>query len=282
MWARYVQTGKVGAASNGKLNWYNTATCFTLHPAAADLQMIASTKTLKIVGGAGEVARYFTGMVIVNSGFAVACNNLPGFVIKSVTVNGADLDLVLGTGLPDQTITGTTTNGNKVISGLSSTAGLYIGMAITGTGVGAASVIATIDSATQITGSVNSTASGAVSISFRALADEAAGGARDIKIVCQNIFAYCAAANVAGLGGYSDWGVPNIGELFSLFNFGLTGPTLDTIAFPSFLATNVYSGSTDFNAVTNMWFTDYRTNQVPLRRGLAKSTVMPVLLIRGG
>jgi hypothetical protein len=61
---------------------------------------------------------------------------------------------------------GTTTNGNKVISGLPSTTGLAVGMAISGTGVGAASVIASIDSSTQVTGTVNSTASAAVAIVF--------------------------------------------------------------------------------------------------------------------
>lgn len=63
-------------------------------------------------------------------------------------------------------LTGATTSGSKVISGLSSTAGLQAGMAITGTGIGAGSVIATIDSTTQVTGTVNSTATGTVSITF--------------------------------------------------------------------------------------------------------------------
>jgi len=244
MRARYVQDGKIGPASDGKLNWYDATKCYTLHPAAADLQMIASTKTLKIVGGAGEIARYFIGMVIVNSGFAVACNNLPGYIIQSVTVNEADLDIVLGTGLPDQTMTGTTTNGNKVISGLPSTAGLYIGMAITGTGVGAASVIASIDSATQVTGSVNSTAMGTISVSFRALADEAAGGSRTIKIVCQSIYAYCAAANVAQLGGYRDWRVADDVELFSLRDMGQPNAAPDVVVFPGWPVSGYFWSST--------------------------------------
>lgn len=102
MWRRYT-TGRTGAAerignvSDGNLNWYNTATCFTLHPAAADLQMIVAPPTLRIVGGAGEVARYFVGMVIDPSGFVAAVNNMPGYVISAVTVNGADLDLSLWT-----------------------------------------------------------------------------------------------------------------------------------------------------------------------------------------
>lgn len=96
MWSRYTSNGeKVGAASTGILNWYDATTCFTLHPAAADLQMIAASNTLRIVGGAGEIARYHVGDIVVCSGFANAANNLPGYYVVSVTVNGADLDIVL-------------------------------------------------------------------------------------------------------------------------------------------------------------------------------------------
>lgn len=63
--------------------------------------------------------------------------------------------------------TGTTTNGNKVISGLTDTSQLVVGMEITGTNVGAASVIATIDSSTQVTGSVNSTGSASNTMTFK-------------------------------------------------------------------------------------------------------------------
>lgn len=63
--------------------------------------------------------------------------------------------------------TGTTTSGNAIISGLSDTSQLVRGMLITGTNVGAASVIATIDSATQVTGTVNSTGSASNTITFK-------------------------------------------------------------------------------------------------------------------
>lgn len=64
-------------------------------------------------------------------------------------------------------LTGTTTNGSAVITGLSSTASLSVGMAVIGTGIGAApNAIVSIDSATQVTLLVNSTASAAVTITF--------------------------------------------------------------------------------------------------------------------
>lgn len=64
-------------------------------------------------------------------------------------------------------LTGTraaTTNGN--ITGLSSTAGLAVGMSAIGTGIGANAVITAITSATAITLSVNSTSIGSGGIRF--------------------------------------------------------------------------------------------------------------------
>lgn len=66
---------------------------------------------------------------------------------------------------------GTTSNGSMVITGLSDTSKLCEGMEVTGTGVGASALIASIDSATQITTDVNSTADGTVTVTFKVPAD---------------------------------------------------------------------------------------------------------------
>lgn len=64
-------------------------------------------------------------------------------------------------------LNGTTSNGTKIITGLSSTTSLRVGQLATGTGIGAApNPIATIDSPTQVTLTVNSTASATVAITF--------------------------------------------------------------------------------------------------------------------
>jgi len=69
-----------------------------------------------------------------------------------------------------ETQNGTTTNGNKVITGLTDTSQLIVGMLATGTGIGAApNAIASIDSPTQVTLSVNSTASATVAVTFKAV-----------------------------------------------------------------------------------------------------------------
>ena len=60
----------------------------------------------------------------------------------------------------DLTYVGDTTSGSAVISSLDNTTGMYVGQTISGTGVGAAARILTVDSATQITLTVNSTANG--------------------------------------------------------------------------------------------------------------------------
>lgn len=65
------------------------------------------------------------------------------------------------------TLTGTrASTSSGVITGLSSTAGLAVGMQAVGTGVGASAVINSIDSGTQVTLSVNSVSTGSGSIRF--------------------------------------------------------------------------------------------------------------------
>jgi hypothetical protein len=69
--------------------------------------------------------------------------------------------------------TGITTNGSKVITGLTDTSQLVVGMEVTGTGIAAASTIASIDSSTQITMNNNATADGTVTITFKVPASKA-------------------------------------------------------------------------------------------------------------
>lgn len=99
MWSRYSSNGeRIHVGADGRVRWYAVGHVYTLHPAAADLQMIAASDTLRIVGGAAEVNRYHVGDLLDCAGFANAVNNLPGYYVVSVTVNGADLDIVLDPG----------------------------------------------------------------------------------------------------------------------------------------------------------------------------------------
>jgi hypothetical protein len=65
------------------------------------------------------------------------------------------------------TQTGTTSNGTATITGLSNTSQFVRGMKVTGTNVGTNAVINSIDSATQVTVSVNSTGNGTNSLTFK-------------------------------------------------------------------------------------------------------------------
>ena len=65
------------------------------------------------------------------------------------------------------TLTGTkASTSTGVITGLSSTASLVVGMQAFGTGIGASAQVTSIDSSTQVTLSVNSTSTGSTSIRF--------------------------------------------------------------------------------------------------------------------
>ena len=210
MWARYVQTGKIGPASDGKLNWYNATKCYTLHPANADVGMVAGN-ILRIVG-LNEVSRFFAGAVLVCSGFANAVNKLPGLIVKSVSFIGGNTDIV-------------------------------------------------------------------VDPSSQTLIPEATGNF-GIKIVCQNIFSYCAAANVALLGGYGDWRIPNGVELPTLCDDEQPTGAPNAIAFP------------DWPITDHLWVsTTWPTNNllayaVDFQYGFlyydTKTVSCPVTLVRGG
>jgi len=210
-WPRYntcSMTGKLGPASNGNLYW--TGTSCTLHPAAADLQMIGGTKgvaTIKIVGGAGEVARYHAAHSIIATGFANAVNNLGPCRVVSVTVSGADLDITVLTG--NQTFV-----------------------------------------------------------------SEAAGGSRTIAVVCNGVFGFKDAANVAALGGYSDWRVPNNQELGQLSVQSENGHP-DPV-FPG----GGRWGSTTRSGDTARGYYAYDTNYI-LATGL-KTAAIRAWLVRGG
>lgn len=213
IWARYTtagMTGKLGPASDGNLYW--TGTGCVLHPAAADLQMVGGTKgtaTIKIVGGAGEVARYHAGHSVICTGFAQAVNLLGPCRVVSVTVNGADLDIVILTG--NQTFV-----------------------------------------------------------------SEAAGGSRTIAVACNGLFGFKDAANVAALGGYSDWRIENHDEINTLSVKGGSG--YDTSAFPS---------------LGNLWVSTTRPNDTSKAQSLTWASIAlssatkttaaaAAMLVRGG
>ena len=208
-WARYVQTGPIGPASNGKLNWYDATKCYTLHPANADVGMVAGN-ILRIVG-LDEASRFFAGAVLVCSGFANAVNKLPGLVVKSVSFTGGNTDIVVDPG-------------NQVLIA-------------------------------EATGNFG------------------------ISIVCRSIYSYCAAANVALLGGYGDWRIPNDLELVNLRDLEQPTAMPDAVAFPGWINNYIWSSTThpyDSTYAVVVLYTNGAWDSV------LKTPVYYVALVRGG
>ncbi|MFC1924294.1 hypothetical protein ACFLXA_02890 [Chloroflexota bacterium] len=76
-------------------------TLVEVHAANNDLKVTTGGQgraTYTIIGGAGEVPVYWPGYTYSFTAFANANAKLPGFRCISVTVNGADLDLLMDTG----------------------------------------------------------------------------------------------------------------------------------------------------------------------------------------
>ena len=224
---RYTTGGpvlKLGAASDGKLNWYDAKACFIIYVADGNVSMDATNKQLKITNGGPLSPAFNIGCFYEFSGFTIANNNRGGgYRCDGVTVSGSDLLLTLWTGYGvDGSQTGTTHNTTTTIDGLTDTSNLRIGMRVTGTGVGTNAVISSITSSTAIVVSVASTASASVTITFTTLATEAVGGTRGIRLVCRDIFSFAAAANLVSLGGYGDWRIPDDVGLINQRRMGTT------------------------------------------------------------
>jgi len=66
-----------------------------------------------------------------------------------------------------------------------------------------------------------------------------------------DIFQYCAAANVASLGGYSDWRIPNDEELASLKSMEAPTAKPDSTAFPGWSGDIFWTSTTRANDATN-------------------------------
>lgn len=118
------------------------------------------------------------------------------------------------------TLTGTrASTSSGVITGLSSTAGLSVGMNATGTGIGAGAVISSIDSASQVTLSVNSSSTGSGSIRFSivdTLTLGATGGAVVHKLTTGQLPAHTHPQT--GQNG----GTVSAGSFFTAGNYGTT------------------------------------------------------------
>lgn len=93
-----------------------------------------------------------------------------------------------------------------------------------------------------------------------------------------DIFAFCAACNAAGLGGYSDWRIPNNIEALNLRNIQAATAVPDTTAFPSWPANLLWTSTTVSNASSSAFYVNYATG---VSSNSTKGTALWVALVRG-
>jgi len=97
--------------------------------------------------------------------------------------------------------------------------------------------------------------------------------------VVYDIFQYCAVANAATLGGYTDWRIPNAFELLTLLDFEYPGGAPPTAIFPSF-PTNVWTSSVAVADQTKAKYIMFTTGQMS---EVARTNLFIVpMLVRGG
>lgn len=130
------------------------------------------------------------------SGLYCCFDNAAGIVIANNTIYGEDGAGIELRGSNDAAIaqTGTTASASAVITGLTSTTNMRVGMIASGTGVVADSRILTVDSATQITLTKACTANGSVTITFRPLAGRE-------SVVTGNTIRGCTSSQIS----VTDW-----------------------------------------------------------------------------
>jgi hypothetical protein len=98
----------------------------------------------------------------------------------------------------------------------------------------------------------------------------------------KNTEAFLNALNNAHYGGYSDWRMPTLTELTSIFNFSLRepGPMIDTKYFPNTLPTVYWSSTTYASDPAFAWFVDFMNGALNL--GYRKGAPGRARAVRGG
>jgi len=94
----------------------------------------------------------------------------------------------------------------------------------------------------------------------------------------EGIFAFCAAANAAALGGHADWRVPNINELLSLLDHEAALSFPNATAFPSWPNVVMWSSTTTSALTVNAENIIFSYGAMSTA---VKTAAAPVALVRG-
>ena len=96
----------------------------------------------------------------------------------------------------------------------------------------------------------------------------------------EGAFTFVAAANVAKLGGYDDWRIPNLIELLTLLNSKVSAVVPDPTAFPSWPGTDAVYTSTTWTFQTVQAATvPFSSNTTSVA---TKTSAQYCALVRGG
>lgn len=95
----------------------------------------------------------------------------------------------------------------------------------------------------------------------------------------ENVFAFADQANTKELGGHTDWRVPNLFEMVSLWVSENTAPCMDTTAFPSNPTNYFWCSSTNKETTTNGVKVDFNNPRVNF--GIKTSAKFYGRLVRG-
>jgi hypothetical protein len=111
------------------------------------------------------------------------------------------------------------------------------------------------------------------------VAEGAVGDA--IYLVCRSAYNYVAGANPAGLGGYTNWRLPNNEELISLANYEVPTAVPDAVAFPGW-PRYVHTSTTDPSNTAWTQPFDYTTGTIVQYNKVSVATQVSAALVRGG
>ena len=97
--------------------------------------------------------------------------------------------------------------------------------------------------------------------------------------VIYDIFQFCAECNAASLGGYSDWRVSNMTELYSILDNEAATSLPDSTAFPAWTSSFIYTSSTKTSNTLSALFIDINTYQSS--SGTKTTAAYQCALVRG-
>lgn len=105
---------------------------------------------------------------------------------------------------------------------------------------------------------VNGTPTTSVVVVDETPTNEAAGATITLATVDDLIWSFKDQANAGdGLGGFTDWDIPNATELLTLADYSKSNPSINTTIFPSTPSSSIWTSTTRKAATTHVFTVDF-------------------------